>query len=205
MKNEFKNLATAILISGLFLVPVFCSAQTNKNLKREGEASLENSIDNSTGATVIYTKPNRSLTAPKIQMLASFISLDSIYSYRFRIEIFTRRTVLNSEKVFIISSSEIHVFDAKKDNVNTGSVIVNEFMDWGCCYQSGCMTEGYLYTFILESSKEDFIKIISSNDIKVFFSNKGNPDEYITDSDISKMNDLYTYLKAVQNIDLLNL
>ena len=205
MKNEFKNLVTAILTGGLFLVLVFCSAQTNKNLKNEGEASIDISIDNYTGDTVIYTKPNRSLTAPEIQMLASFISMDSSYSYQFRIEILTRRKVLNSEKIFIISSSEIHEFDAKKDNVNTGSVLVNEFVDWGCCYQSGCISEGYLYTFILESIKEDFVKIISSDDIKIFFSNKGNPDEYITDSDISKMNDLYNYLKDAQNIDLSNL
>jgi len=204
-----KKIAPITLII-FFILIWFCNeiygqSKSNTKLEKEVEASLEISIDNCTGATVIYTKPNRSLTTPEIQMIAKFISLDSINSYRFRIENFTKRKVLNSDKVFIKSSSGIHAFDAKKDNVNVESRIIDEFINWGSCYQFGCVAEGYIYTFILETSKEDFFKIISSNNIRLIFSNMDNPDEYVTNSDISKMNDLYIYLEAARNNDLLNL
>ena len=203
-----KKLTTITLIIFLVLIglinEIYSQSKSIEKLKKEAEASLEFPNDDCTGATVIYTKPNRSLTTPEIQMIAKFTSQNSINSYRFRIEIFTQRKVLNSEKVIIKSSSGIHVFDAMNDNVNMGSRIVNQFINWGCCYQSGCIAEGYIYTFILETYKEDFIKIISSNDIMIISYTLGNPDKYITDSDISKMNDLYNYLKAAHNNDLLN-
>lgn len=203
-----KKLTTISLIIFLVLVgpinEIYCQSKSNKKLKREYETSLEISIDNCTGTKVIYTKPNRSLTAPDIQMIAKFTSLDSIDSYRLRIEILTQRKAFNSKKVFIKSSSGIHVFDTMNGNINMGSRIVDEFINWGCCYQSGCIAEGYIYTFILETNKEDFIKIISSSDLMVIFYNLGNPDVHITNSDISKMNDLYSYLKATQNKDLIN-
>ena len=204
-----KRLAFITLIIFLGLImhanEIYSQSKSKTTEKRQVPVSLEFSVDNRTGATVIYTKPNRSLTRPEIQMIAKITSLDSINSYRFRIEVFTQRKVFNSAKVFIKSSFGIHEYGVEKDNDNIGSIVVAEFTDWGACYQYGCTAEGYIYTCILESSKEDFVKIISSDDIKVILSNMGNLDEHIANSDISKMNDLYNYLKAAQNTDLPNL
>jgi hypothetical protein len=188
-----------------FTGEIYSQSKSVNKLKNQVEASLEISCDNNTGATVVYTRPNRSLNTPEIQMIAQFISQDSINSYQFRIEIFTQRKVLKSEKIFIKSSSGKHVFYAQKENVKSVSRIIDELINWGNCFQYGCTAEGYIHTFILKTSRENFIKIISSNELKVFISNMGIPDEQIKDSDISKMNDLYTYLKVIQKNDLLNL
>ncbi len=186
----------------VFIKEIYCQPKSETKQKYEAEASLVISIDNISGDTVIYTKPNRSLTTPEIQMIAQFISQNSINSYQFRIEIFSQRKVLNSEKVFIKSPFGRHVFHAQTENVNTESRILDEFINWGCCYQYGGSSEGYIYTFILKTSRENFIKIISSNDLKVFASNMGIPDEQINKSDILKMNDLFNYLQGSQENDL---
>jgi len=170
-----------------------------EKLFNETRESIEICVEKRTGATVIHTKPNRSLDRPEIQMIAQFISLDSINSYRFRVEIITQRKLTNSKKIFIKSSSGLHVFETGINNLNTGSRIVNELVNWGCGHQSESETEGYNYTFFLETSKEIFFDIISSSDLKVIFSHMRTPKEEIAEVDISKMNDLNTYLKEVQN------
>jgi hypothetical protein len=132
-------------------------------------------------------------------MIAQFISLDSINSYRFRVEIISRRALTNSKKIFIKSSSGLHIFETGRDNMNNGSRILKEVVNWGCGHQSECISESYSYTFFLETSKEIFFDIISSNDLKIIFSHMRTPKEEITDIDISKMNDLNTYLRTAQN------
>jgi hypothetical protein len=173
--------------------------KSDEKLFNKSRESIEISVEKRTGATVIYTKPNRSLDRPEIQMIAQFISLDSINSYKFRVEIITRRVLANSKKIFVKSSSGLHVFEAGSDNLTAGSRIVKEVVSWGCRHQSECTSEGYNYTFFLETSKEIFFDIISSSDIKVIFSHMRTPKEEIADADIYKMNDLNTYLKGVQN------
>ncbi|MGD9329168.1 MAG: hypothetical protein PVH48_09405, partial [Cyclobacteriaceae bacterium] len=66
-------------------------------LLNEARKNIIVSVEKRTGATVIYTKPNRSLDRPEIQMIAQFISLDSINSYRFRVEIISRRALANAK------------------------------------------------------------------------------------------------------------
>ena len=175
-----------------------------KSLKNTKE-SIVVCDESRTGAKVVYTKPDRSLKRPEVQMIAQFISLDSTNYYRFRIEIISRRALANSQKIFIKSSTGIHVFDAEEDNLKNDSRIVNEIINWGCDYESDCFKESYNYTFFLETTKEVFFKIISSGELKVIFSNMRTPEEHIAYSDIFKMNDLNTYLKTAQNKNLLNL
>jgi hypothetical protein len=176
-----------------------------QKLLKEVKESIVVSVESRSGATVVYTKPDRSIKRPDVQMIAQFISLDSINFYRFRIEIITRRVLANSQKIFIKSSSGIHVFETGEDNLNNGSRIVNENVNWGCSHQSDYLTEGYNYTFFLETSKEVFFKIIASYDLRVIFSHMRTPEEVISHTDISKMNDLNAYLKTAQNNNMLNL
>ncbi len=174
-------------------------------LLNEAKKNIIVSVEKRTGATVIYTKPDRGLKRPEIQMIAQFISLDSINSYRFRVEIISRRALVNAKKIFIKSSSGLHVFETGIDNLNNGSRIVKEVVNWGCGHQSDSDKEGYNYTFFLEASKEVFFNIISSYDVKVVFSHMRSPKEEIANLNISKMNDLYTYLKVAQNNGMHNL
>ncbi len=174
-------------------------------LLNDVKESIEVCVESRTGAKVVYTKPDRGLERPDIQMIAQFVSVDSTNSYRFRVEIITKRSLANSQKIFIKSSSGLHVFETGIDNGENGSRIINEFVNWGCGHESECTTESYNYTFILETSKEIFFNIISSHDLKVIFSQMRTPHEEIADSDITKMNDLNTYLKASENNILLKL
>lgn len=176
-----------------------------EKILNNANGSIEVCVESRTGATVIYTKPDRSLKRPEVQMIAQFVSLDSNNLYRFRIEIITRRKLVNSQKIFIKSSSGIHLFNSKEDNFDNGSRIVKEIVNWGCSYLSDSFTECYNYSFFLETSKEVFFKIISSSDLKIIFSHMRTPEEHVAYEDLFKMNDLNTYLKAAQNNNMLNL
>jgi hypothetical protein len=182
-----------------------CQPESLEKLSKEVKGSIVVSVERRSGATVVYTKPDRSLKRPEIQMIAQFVSVDSINSYRFRVEIITQRTLKNSQKIFVKSSSGLHLFQTGIVKGKDGSRIVNEFVNWGCGHESECITESFNYTFILETSKEVFFKIISSGDLRVIFSHMRTPQEEIAYSDITKMNDLNRYLKAAENNSMLNL
>ena len=182
-----------------------CQPKSLDKLLKELSGSIVKCVEGRTCATVLYTRPDRGLRRPEIQMIAQFISLDSSNIYRFRIEIITQRTLANSQKIFIKSSSGIHLFETRENNLKSESRIINEIVNWGCGYESDCLTESFNYIFFLETSKEIFYKIISSYDLKVIFSHMRTPMEEIPDSDISKMNDLNTYLKAAQKNSMYNL
>lgn len=181
--------------------------QINVIVKKREEAtsSLEIRKNDLDEEIVIYTKPLKDLTAPEIQMIAKNAIVDSKQTYHVRIELFARSVARNSDKIYIKSSTETVKFDRIRDNCNIKSGIVKVCKNWGWCNQSGQSVEGYKYTYFLEMSEEDFLKIISSEDIKVRFFNIGIPDISIPYSNTAKMNDLYTYLTSDQSIDMLNL
>ena len=176
------------------------------NTKKEvATASLEIRKNDLDEEIVIYTKPLNDLTAPEIQMIAKNAIIDSKRTYHVRIELFARSVARNSDKIYIKSSTETVEFDRIRDDSNIKSGIVKVCKNWGWCNQSGQSIEGYKYTYFLEMLEEDFLKIISSEDIKVRFFNIGIPDISIPYSNTAKMNDLYTYLTSDQSIDMLNL
>jgi len=168
------------------------------------ESSLQICNNDRTGAVVIHTRPDRSFSKSDIQMIAKFVTQDSINSYRFRIIKFSRDKEIEADKIFIKSSSGTHKFDSIVNNDPASSKIIDGFINWGACDQYGSVVEGYICTFILETSREAFFEIISSDKIKVMFTSDRYPIDYITDSDISKMNDLFNYLNSSQNIRLIN-
>jgi len=188
-----------------FSTGIHSQPRSQKELKNEFTTSLEIKKDDFTEAAVIYTKPNRDLAIPEIQMIAQNIMLDSINSYHIRIDLFTQITSVNEDEVFIISSSEIHEFNAIEDNSNIKSRIVDVVSNWGWSNRKNFKVEGFIYTYFLETSEEDFFKIIASEDIKVRFSDMCDPVKVLTDSNTSKINDLYTFLTAGQRINRHNL
>jgi hypothetical protein len=182
-------------------------SQINVIVKKKEQAtvSLEIRKNDLDEEIVIYTKPLRDLTAPEIQIIAKNANIDSQQTYHVRIELFAKSVTENSNKIFIKSSTETVKFDRIKDNSDKKTGIVKVCKNWGWCNQSGQSVEGYKYTYFIEMSKEDFYRIISSKDIKIRFFNIGIPDLSISYSNISKMNDLHTYLTSDQRIDMLNL
>jgi len=176
------------------------------NKKKEiSSVSLEIRKNELNEEIVIYTKPIKDLTAPEIQMIAKNACIDSEKTYHIRIELFTRSVARNSDKIYIKSPTETVKFDRIYDDSNIKSGIVKVCKNWGWCNQSGHNIEGYKFTYFLEMSEEEFLKIVSSANIKVRFFNIGIPDMRIPYSNTSKMNDLHTYLTSDGRIDILNL
>lgn len=174
-------------------------------IPKKFDSSLQYYKNERTGAFVIYTRPDRSFSKTDIQMIAKCVTQDSLNSYRFRIIKFSKDKEIEADKIFIESSSGIYTFDRINTSDPASSRIIDGFINWGTCNQYGSVVEGYICTFILETSRENFIEIISSDKIMVMFSTLHNPINYITDLDLYKMHDLSKFLRSSKNIRLINL
>jgi hypothetical protein len=217
-----------LLLLALFAVSIGANCQTKKELKKEfnllkqrrasfqnqinqvvqkkkeAESSLEILIDDFTGGTVIVTKPKRGLSTPEIQMLAKKTIQDTLSVYQIGLELFTKSTAVNADKLYIKSTRKVHEFDVTKENFNVESTTVDASVNWGWGIKTGTEYEVFANTYFLDIDENDFFEILGSKEIKVRFSDKGVPDKDVSKSDILKMNNLYTYLTSDQRIDMLN-
>lgn len=173
--------------------------------KESFTSSLVFCHDELSGIRTIYTKPVRCFNAPVIQMIAVQSNMDSNILYQLRIELFSREASVNLNRIHIRSLSKIFEFKLKNydQQRNPGNYGVLLSRCWSDRNVSGF--EGYIYTFQLTLSEDDFFNIISSKWMKVGFETMLIPEKEVALIDICKMNELYEFIRVSRDEDSLNL